>query len=230
MSTYQIQKNPFLACRPYVYAIMWTKLNTAYVGVRSAKGCHPNEFWKSYFTSSKYVRDFRKLHGEPDQIEIIECFLTASEATRAEYDIISTFALHYSPLFLNKACGRQVAMTDEVRLARNAKLKGRTRPPEVCAAISQAQRGRKGLVGEANGFFGKKHTPETVAKFKQTRSTLERPPQTEETKRKISEAMRSSPKAANRKVSKHTEETKAKIKASWVIRKAKKLERQIDDE
>ncbi|MBB5710835.1 hypothetical protein [Sphingomonas xinjiangensis] len=84
------QLNPFLGRRPYVYAIMWTELNLAYVGVRYRKGCHPDEFWKSYFTSSDHVASLRAEYGDPDHIEVLETFLTANEAIAAELDIIST--------------------------------------------------------------------------------------------------------------------------------------------
>lgn len=104
MTTYQYQKNPFLDRRPYVYAIMWTEHNIAYIGVRYAKGCAPEDFWTSYFTSSKHVEKFREEHGEPDHIEILEEFLTADEAMNAECEIISTFELHTSSAFLNKCC------------------------------------------------------------------------------------------------------------------------------
>jgi hypothetical protein len=55
---------------PYTYLIGWSKLNVWYYGRRTAINCHPDEFWISYFTSSKYVADFIKIHGDPD-IKII---------------------------------------------------------------------------------------------------------------------------------------------------------------
>ena len=54
-----------------------------YIGVRYAEGCHPNEFWKTYFTSSNYIIACRDLNGEPDHIETFT-FATANEAVAKE--------------------------------------------------------------------------------------------------------------------------------------------------
>lgn len=74
MSIYHSSTNPFLDRRPYVYAIMWTRLNLAYVGVRHARGCDPSDLWRTYFTSSQYVADIRSRYGDPDHIEVIDVF------------------------------------------------------------------------------------------------------------------------------------------------------------
>lgn len=117
--------NPFLERRPYVYAIMWTKHNTAYIGVRYGKNCHPDELWKEYFTSSRHVADFRKIHGEPDHIDVIEVFLTQKEAIDAEEDILRTFDLHHNPVFLNKNCAGAIVMDAAVRAKLSAAKKGK---------------------------------------------------------------------------------------------------------
>lgn len=49
---------------PYTYLIGWSKLNKWYYGSRTAKNCHPSELWIKYFTSSKFVKEFRRLYGE----------------------------------------------------------------------------------------------------------------------------------------------------------------------
>ena len=54
---------------PYTYLLGWSEHNTWYYGVRYAKGCHPSDIWKKYFTSSKHVKNFVKMHGDPDVIE-----------------------------------------------------------------------------------------------------------------------------------------------------------------
>lgn len=192
MTTYQAKKNPFLDRRPYVYAIMWTEQNAAYVGVRHAKGCHPKDFWESYFTSSSYVREFRRLHGEPDHIEIIDTFLTAKEAVEAEYEIISTFSLHLSPAFLNMACGRQSVMTDEIRAKMSAAGMGRKRPPEVCAAISAGQKGkaRPHKMKEGNHFYGKTHSAETRQKMSEAAKNRQPRKYTDEQRARMSLAQK----------------------------------------
>lgn len=59
---------------PYTYLIGWSKLDKWYYGRRTAKNCNPSEFWKTYFTSSVFVDEFRIKHGEPDIIKIHKIF------------------------------------------------------------------------------------------------------------------------------------------------------------
>lgn len=156
MNTYPTQKNPFLDRRPYVYAIMWTEKNMAYVGLRHAKGCHPGELWKRYFTSSKYVAEFRAKHGEPDHIEIIDTFLTAQEAIDAEDEIISDFELHKSVVFLNKNCSGAIHMDEEVCARLSAAMKGKPSPMKGKAS---PLRGRQSpLKGRPSPLKGYQHT------------------------------------------------------------------------
>lgn len=68
---------------PYCYLIGWSKLNLWYYGRRTAKGCHPNEFWVTYFTSSRGPKRRSGKHsvescvaenGPPDFIQIRKIF------------------------------------------------------------------------------------------------------------------------------------------------------------
>lgn len=100
---------------PYVYAIAWTGLNTAYVGVRYGRGCHPSDLWKSYFTSSRYVAEFRREHGEPDVVDIIDVFLNEQQAQACEQEILVDFGLAHDPAFLNKGAGSGPIWSDELK-------------------------------------------------------------------------------------------------------------------
>ena len=53
-----------------------------YYGRRTAIGCHPDEFWISYFTSSSEVDKFRTLHGDPDIRKIRQIFNDTDYQTR----------------------------------------------------------------------------------------------------------------------------------------------------
>lgn len=59
---------------PYTYLIRWNQLDLNYYGRRTAKDCHPEEFFISYFTSSKYVSDIIAEYGMPDVIKIHRIF------------------------------------------------------------------------------------------------------------------------------------------------------------
>lgn len=58
----------------YTYLIGWSKFNIWYYGRRTALGCDPSEFWKTYFTSSIYVDLFRENCGDPDIIQVRKIF------------------------------------------------------------------------------------------------------------------------------------------------------------
>jgi len=70
---------------PFTYLIGWSAQNKYYYGVRHKKGCSPNELWTIYFTSSKVVKKFRELHGEPDIIQIRQCFYDRDSAINWEH-------------------------------------------------------------------------------------------------------------------------------------------------
>lgn len=60
---------------PYVYIIKNKTTQLKYLGVRYAKNCHPNDFWVTYFTSSKLVKKLIDLYGKEDfYIKILHKF------------------------------------------------------------------------------------------------------------------------------------------------------------
>ena len=81
---------------PYTYLIGWSKLNKWYYGSRYAtkdkclyeSGCHPDDLWETYHTSSDLVTSFREEHGEPDVIEIRKTFSNADDAKAWEHRIL----------------------------------------------------------------------------------------------------------------------------------------------
>lgn len=71
---------------PYVYWIKNKTTGLKYVGVKYAKGCHPKEFWVSYFTSSKTIHKLIHLYGKEDfKIKILHVFDNEEEAILKEY-------------------------------------------------------------------------------------------------------------------------------------------------
>lgn len=91
---------------PFTYIIGWSSLNTYYYGRKTAKGCHPSDLWKNYFTSSNYVKDFRKLHGEPDIIQIRKTFPNNPDACKLwESKVLEKLDAQHDPRFLNKKNG-----------------------------------------------------------------------------------------------------------------------------
>jgi len=85
----------------YTYLIGWSKLNRWYYGVRYAKDAHPNELWMRYFTSSKVVKKFVEINGEPDVIEIRKTFDSPSKARLWESRVLTRMRVSSDNRFLN---------------------------------------------------------------------------------------------------------------------------------
>lgn len=95
--------NTIYSYTPYTYLIGWSQLNKWYYGRRTAKHCHPDEFWVSYFTSSKEVRKFRKEHGDPDIIQIRKTFKNSKDCSKWEHLVLKRLNAKYRSEFLNLA-------------------------------------------------------------------------------------------------------------------------------
>jgi hypothetical protein len=76
-----------------------------YYGVRFSKDCHPSDLWKTYFTSSYYVTEYRKEHGDPDIVEIRKIFVDDYKRERAiiwETRVLEKIGASTRNDFLNK--------------------------------------------------------------------------------------------------------------------------------
>ena len=92
---------------PYVYLIGWKELDVWYCGVRYHRNCQPSDLWSKYFTSSRHVKKFRELHGEPDHIEILKEFADKESALIFEEQKLREFDVLNKPNWLNKnICGK----------------------------------------------------------------------------------------------------------------------------
>lgn len=91
---------------PYTYLIGWSKHNKFYYGRRTSKNCRPNELWKTYFTSSKEVKEFVSVNGEPDIIKIRRTFPNNPNACKLwESKVLEKLDAQHDPRFLNKKNG-----------------------------------------------------------------------------------------------------------------------------
>lgn len=121
---------------PYTYLIGWSKYNTYYYGVRYSASCNPDELWKTYFTSSKYVKHFFAEHGAPDIIDVRKTFTDSQSARMWEHKVLRRIKAVYRLDFLNK--------TDNISISR-----------ELAAHF-----------GKENGMYGKKHSVQTLEKMR----------------------------------------------------------------
>lgn len=91
--------------KPYFYIIGWSKHEIFYCGIefgKSKKIANPNNLWKTYFTSSDYVQQFRRENGEPDIIEIVEIFENKNQALEYEEKFITEHVMTNQHNWLNR--------------------------------------------------------------------------------------------------------------------------------
>jgi hypothetical protein len=83
--------------------IAWSSLNVKYYGVRYAKNTEPADFWVTYFTSSKIVRKFVELYGDPDIKRIRKTFKTKEEACNWETRVLTRLKVKSRKDWLNQS-------------------------------------------------------------------------------------------------------------------------------
>jgi len=205
---------------PYVYRIGWTKLNTWYIGVRHSKTCHPNDLWITYFTSSKHVRKFRELNGEPDHIEILKEFDNKKDACEFEEQKLREFDVLNKDNWLNKSISGY--------FYGEPFIKGKHHDEETKQKIREKHLGRKQTEEHkrkrAEARRGQKHSEESKQKMRE--KALGRK-WSEEDKLKMSIARKGQSKPESMKIKignfhrgkTLSEETRQKIRDTLVGRK-----------
>lgn len=168
---------------PYTYLIGWSKHNKWYYGRRTAKNCNPSEFWVNYFTSSKYVEEFRKQFGEPDIIQIRKTFSDPELCCIWECSVLRRLDVQHDNKFLNlkngdyswdttgisrKLSDKEIALIKE-RMKGNTHAKGKPKTEEHKKNISESQ---KGIPRPwQNGI---KRSKETIDKIKKSNQGVNR--------------------------------------------------------
>lgn len=115
----------------YTYLLGWTKLNKYYYGVRYAKNAKPEDLWVTYFTSSKYVKEFRMKYGEPNIIQIRKVFSEKKKAMLWEQKVLKKMNAVFDEKWLNKTDNIAIDYhsmkhnTIPGMLAAKAKIKGK---------------------------------------------------------------------------------------------------------
>jgi hypothetical protein len=154
---------------PFTYLIGWSDHNVWYYGLHWKKNCVPSDLWKTYFTSSKYVKKFRKQYGEPDHVEIRKIFNSVNQAIEWESDILRKLKVTQKPnKWLNRSDNKSIFNETNPML-------GKKHDDSTKQKISQA---RKALQNSAEHklrfknarpiqahWIGKTHSAETKAKM-----------------------------------------------------------------
>lgn len=92
----------------YTYLIGWKLHNKYYYGVRYSKNANTQELWVTYFTSSKYVKEFRALYGEPDIVQIRRTFLKREKAQIWETKVLRRLKVVKNDMWLNKTDNKSI--------------------------------------------------------------------------------------------------------------------------
>lgn len=157
--------------QPYTYVIGWTKFDKWYYGVQYNKNCHPNKLWKTYFTSSKRVKDFYKENGDPDIIQIRKIFNTPEEALNWEQRVLKRLKVKSNDRWLNVAIGKPTMLGKKHSEETKAKMR-KPKPQGFGKKISDFQKNYERSkthnenIGKA--LLGKKLSKESVQKRSKT--------------------------------------------------------------
>ena len=128
---------------PFTYLIGWSNLDRWYIGARWAKGCSPSDLWARYFTSSKRVKEFTKINGAPDVIEIDRTFEKKKDAIGREIFLLQMNRAVERSCFLNKAIGGAFDPSDpDIARAISKALTGKKQTPEVIEKRAAHKRGK----------------------------------------------------------------------------------------
>lgn len=152
---------------PYVYRIK-SKQGHFYYGCRYAQGCHPSDFWTTYFTSSKPVRFLIEEHGEDFfEPKIVKVCRTQEEALRIERILISRS--HKLPGCLNQFLCRKDGTavhfgtfgpcSETTKQKISVANKGRVLSEESRARISKGKTGTTWSQSHREGIERYKGTP-----------------------------------------------------------------------
>lgn len=154
--------------KPYTYLIGWSNLNLWYYGVKYSKGCHPDQFWNSYFTSSKYVKQTRKEFGEPDVIQIRKVFEDSKKARSWENKVLKRMGVVKDSRWLNKTDNKSISP----ECCAHGKTKGYKHTEEAKQLMSEAWKNREPISEETREkliatSYGRLHSEETKELLRQ---------------------------------------------------------------
>lgn len=164
---------------PYVYLIRHIPTGKFYAGSRTSKKCHPSDFWVSYHTSSKIVKQIISEEGK-DSFEILEIIPRPNDdALEYEVSLLNSVNARAQTNWLNKTNGHTkykcIFHTEESKLKIGLASKQRTMSIIARTKMSISKRNpsdetRKKLSESAK----KSMTPEAKLRLKTARSLSNR--------------------------------------------------------
>jgi hypothetical protein len=179
---------------PYTYLIKWSATGKYYYGAQYGKSANPKNLWSTYFTSSKYVKKYRKDFGEPDIIQIRKIFNKGDVENRKNAAILwEDKVLRRMNVLKRKDC-----LNDNITGSKFGK-RGKKHSNETKEKIRKSHQGKiKSLEHRLNISKAKTGVPNvklrgrirTAEHCENIRLSLIGKTRTEEQKRKTSETLR----------------------------------------
>jgi hypothetical protein len=168
---------------PFTYLLKHIPTNKYYYGVKYKKGCHPNDLWTKYFTSSKKVKGLIKRYGKKSFIfEIRKTFKTQQQARNWEHKVLKRMKVIYRNDFLNQTDNK---CFDPIYLSKifTNKRKGKNN------SFYKKKHTKKSKEKMRLASLGRKHTEKSKQKLRLANLGKNNPmygkPRTEEVKQKL---------------------------------------------
>jgi hypothetical protein len=158
---------------PYTYYLYHKPTGKKYYGVRWAMNCSPDDLWKTYFTSSKYVHELIEQYGvDSFDHEIRKIFDTSDSAILWEKRVLTRLHVLNNDTWINKNISGSIKNdvhpllnkhhSEETKRKISASNSGKTRSDEVKKNMSEKRSGPK------HWNYGKVWDDETKEKNRQT--------------------------------------------------------------
>lgn len=98
---------------PYTYLVRHKPTGKVYYGCRFARGCRPDDLWKTYFTSSKHVKKLIEVDGKDSfEVEIRKVFSDIDSCRIWESKVLTRMKVIRRVDFLNRTNNRSVHPED----------------------------------------------------------------------------------------------------------------------
>lgn len=184
---------------PFTYYLLHKPTGLKYYGVRYKKGCHPDDLWNKYFSSSKDVKQLIEQYGlQSFEVEVRKTFGNIKSAKDWEHKVLSRLKVISKKDWLNKSYG-YAPSTSGFKYSEESRKK-----------MSEWQ------LGENNPFYGKKHTPEAKAKIAEaSRNRIHK----DETRKKLSIASKKRGISSQCREASHSKQAKEKRRNSMLGQK-----------
>lgn len=127
---------------PYTYLIKHLPSNRVYYGCRFSKDCHPDDLWKTYFTSSKHVKKLIEKDGKDSFIfEIRKTFESIGECRNWENRVLLKMNVIKRDIFINKTNNKSIAIECSRYSSQRRSPKAKLKQIEIARRMGLSNKG-----------------------------------------------------------------------------------------